>query len=197
MKDKYNQDKGFFVKAGWYAEEDSKMKDKEKQIEELSKDIDSWDDCYDENGDINLDYTLQEHLYILGYRKLPEDCVVLSEEEYEYLKNESADIAKDYQEMGKFYYEKCEECDLLKQQLDEMWTFKTTQDGKCNILDIVRRVERKETAEKILSAVYERLILPPIWAEMKTKWRIDSKGSKDLKKELDELAKQFGVEVEE
>lgn len=67
------------------------------------------------------------------------------------LQSDCADIAKDYQEMVKLYDEKCEECDLLKQQLDETWTFKTTQDGKCNILDIVRKVERKETVDKLIN----------------------------------------------
>ena len=75
------------------------------------------------------------------------------ESENERLQKDCMDITKDYQEMAKFYDEKCEECDSLKQQLNEMWTFKTTQDGKCNILDIVRRVERKETAKDILNGL--------------------------------------------
>ena len=54
------------------------MKDKEKQIEEMAKDyygysIDLEDDCK----------FVAEEMYNKGYRKLPEDSVVLSREEYE------------------------------------------------------------------------------------------------------------------
>jgi hypothetical protein len=86
MKDKEKQ---IVIKRGGLADllnQEIEELQRAKQIEEMAKDIRSWDDCYDENGDINLDYTLQEYLYILGYRKLPEDSVVLSREEYEVLK---------------------------------------------------------------------------------------------------------------
>ena len=56
------------------------MKDKEKQIEEMAKDILS---AYG----VNKLYSNQvaEYLYNAGYRKLPKDSVVLSREEYKLL----------------------------------------------------------------------------------------------------------------
>lgn len=83
MKDKYNKDKGFFIKAGWYAEED------QKQIEEMAK-HGCYDGCasglrkfcdeYDGKPCKNM-VRIASGLYEQGYRKLPKDSVVLTTEE--------------------------------------------------------------------------------------------------------------------
>lgn len=77
-----------------------------------------------------------EKLYNAGYRKIPEDAVVLTREEYEKLKNESID--KFFNEDDKFF--KAEFADMK---------------DKC-----VRRINkdyakkvRKETAEKLLDEI--------------------------------------------
>ena len=55
---------------------------KEKQIEEISKIL----DLYSGSHSYNKAYNIANALYLMGYRKLPEDSVVLSREEYEALK---------------------------------------------------------------------------------------------------------------
>ena len=76
------------------------MKDKEKQIEEMAKDLNYHTsvveykcekDCYKCNyagfdGAKCPSYVLAKSIYGAGYRKLPKDSVVLSREEYENLK---------------------------------------------------------------------------------------------------------------
>lgn len=128
------------------------MTDK-KTIEEMAKDIKSWDDCYDENGDIDLNYTLQQHLYNLNYRKLPENAVVLTKEEYEKKLGEMLD--KGYA-LSKLFMEK------VKQQA------------------------RKETVRGLLKALKaKQVICSP--EEDNFVYMLD----------INELAKQHGVEVEE
>ena len=58
-------------------------------------------------------------LIVLGYQKVKEDEMVISREEYKELKKDCADIAKHYQEMGRFYDEKCEECDRKSKEMEE------------------------------------------------------------------------------
>lgn len=67
------------------------MKDKEKQIVEMAKDFKSYlpsawynDKCV--NGEV---YSMVKHAYEDNYRKIPEDSVVLSREEYEKLKTDN------------------------------------------------------------------------------------------------------------
>ncbi len=101
-----------------------------QQIEEMAKkiyksakicDCRLCQDCeYHKKGKVGK-YSCQciaiaEELINQGYRKIDEGAVVLTKEEYESLKNESADIAKDYQEMAKFYDEKCEELDQARKE---------------------------------------------------------------------------------
>lgn len=69
------------------------MKDKEKQIEEMAKDI---FDCHDalEGIDFAFGYGKDSHferiakkLTAIGYRKIPEGAVVLTKEEYDEIKS--------------------------------------------------------------------------------------------------------------
>ena len=71
--------------------------------------------CYSDNNfaECTKIKNVVDKLYNAGYRKIPENAVVLKREEY-----------------------------------DDMFSFKTTRGGFYNILDTVRKVERKETAEK-------------------------------------------------
>lgn len=99
------------------------MTDKRQQIEDMAKVLCGitkvCKDCKF-NGNC-LAYNSAEALYNANYRRVPKNAVVLTQEEYEELKNESAAIAKDYQEMGQFYDEKCEELEKLIQEKHK-WT---------------------------------------------------------------------------
>ena len=99
-------------------------KQKQKQIEEMAKVI-----CgkYNNGGceidgyvcNLRCDSRIRAEIcYEKCYRKIPENAVVLTREEY-----------------------------------DDMFSFKTTSGGCYNILDTVRKVERKETAEKIYTFI--------------------------------------------
>ena len=55
--------------------------DKQKQIEEMKKKMQK---CYEKNGLLNFKW-FAETLFDLGYRKIPENAVVLTREEYENL----------------------------------------------------------------------------------------------------------------
>ena len=74
------------------------MKDKEKQIEEMSKEI--FNTCAWRFGNPN-DYKevfndIAEDLTKLNYRKLPEDSVVLSREELNEIINQTKETEKNY-----------------------------------------------------------------------------------------------------
>ena len=68
--------------------------DKKKQIEEMAKDVELAGKCTSfKNGKIDLTLfktseEIAETLYYLNYRKIPENAVVLTREEYEKLKGE-------------------------------------------------------------------------------------------------------------
>ena len=137
------------------------MIDEKKQIEEMVHDM-----CiFYDNGKCGNEFICEkpcatwnkaERLHNAGYRKIPENAVVLTREEY-----------------------------------GDMFTFKTVGNGgiHCgfyNILDTVRKVERKETAREIANEVklafyreFDELI-PSIMAD-----------------KIDEIAKQYGVEMKE
>ena len=89
------------------------MMTERQQIEEIAKAI-----CFNKCKFCENCYFLKlaEIVYNTGYRKIDEGSVVLTKEEYETLKNEGAEIAKDYQEMARFYDEKCEELDQARQE---------------------------------------------------------------------------------
>lgn len=140
------------------------MKDKEKQIEEMAKDI--------ENTILGLGIHLcnksAEKLYNLGYRKIDKDSVVLSKEEYEALKKQIE------------YWE--HETKVARQDLFE---------------------ESKETAEKILNEQYqeckvaEQDVLKIRGGKNDDYYKGFSLGMTNTKMHIQELAKQFGVEIKE
>ena len=69
--------------------------DKQKQIEEMARVISvNCGECYTckYQGDINcVDFLSAEELYNAGYRKIPENAVVLTREEYKTLKDLAMD----------------------------------------------------------------------------------------------------------
>ena len=197
MKDKYNQDKGFFVKAGWYAEEDSKMKDKEKQITKIVKleivesvsfkDLKS---AYINDMRISKSKPLSEMktiididcredyiLEALGYSK---DSVVLSREEFDKLKHYEWRVTSGVCMTQKEWFDFCNE-----------------DSNRRTCLRIEEREkERKETAEKIFSEIYKLLILIRK-QDHEDSVPYYSENVEEFDDKLYELAKQFGVEVEE
>ena len=130
------------------------MKDKEKQIEEMAKVIKSaneincirtCDNCNYYNDDSKcISFGQAIALYEQGYRKLPENSVVLSREEYEKLK--------------------------------------MLEEGHITCEDVLEFVEkaRKETAEKIIN-----MLKQPPYIDFIESWV------------LEDVAKQFGVEIKE
>lgn len=65
---------------------------------------------------------------------------------------------------------------LTREEYDDMFTFKTTRGGFYNILDTVRKVERKDTAEKLLN-------------------KVDYESNGQTKAITDLLRKKYGVET--
>lgn len=120
---------------------------KQEQIEEMQVDLLL---ClvFSKNGGVKCGDTA-EALYDAGYRKLPEDSIVLSREESQ----------------------------ALKKQI-EYWEYEAKVARKY-IAEV-----RKETAEKILDEVKDMFL--------NTSYNIDWIFNK-----LEELAKQFGVEIKE
>ena len=98
------------------------MKNKKKQIEEMVEHIKRVIKSTepDFNGyRVPKTVELAEELLKYYQPKIDKDSVVMSREEYEELKQDCADIAEHYQEMGRFYDEKCEECDRISNETAE------------------------------------------------------------------------------
>jgi hypothetical protein len=90
----------------------------------------------------------------------------------------------------KYYQPKLPEDSVIlsREEYDDMFSFKTTRGGFYNILDTVRKVERKETAEKIwfrASTIVN-----------KTKHLVQGREYLHLDA-LKEIIKQFGVDLGE
>ena len=132
--------------------------------------------CYSDNNfhDCKKIKVVVDKLYNANYRQVPKDAVVLTQEEYEELKNESAAIVKDYQEMGQFYDEKCEELEKLIQEKHK-WTEQASKETA------------KEFAEKLKAYIDNNKHQSHFFGTM---CLID-------KETVNEIAKQFGVEVAE
>ena len=92
------------------------MLDKEK-INEMASDMQYG--CVEHDLWPNDAKEIAKALIILGYQKVKKDEIVISKKEYEELKQDCADIAEHYQEMGRFYDEKCEECDRKAKEMEE------------------------------------------------------------------------------
>ena len=120
---------------------------KKDQIEKMAKDyygysIDSEVDCK----------FVAEEMYNKGHRKLPEDGVVLSREEYEKLRETISDLRYDKFDLKNEISEKDNKIALLEETIDCI---------KFNV-----GFTREETAREILQTLYN---YPHEWHEMKIK----------------------------
>lgn len=154
------------------------MKDKEKQIEEMriQRKLEMTRDISNGISGV-LAYEIQklaEHLISLNYEKLPENSVVLSKEEYEKL--HSFDLAFKILAEPNPVLISAEEYEKLKQS-------------------------RKETAEKCNSILEKNY---KDWLKVLNDLKIDTSNKNILvsivcglfKNSQEEIAKQFGVEVD-
>lgn len=169
-----------------------------QQIEEFQNDI--IDNLFDGGT-----YTLAEALYNAGYRKLPEDSVVLSREEYEILKLELAqklydDIFAILKIKLWLYGDDAMTKNLnglTKQKILDFTKKWGIEDNHLNEKDYshinhlqahdkqIQEQERKETAEKILLPLYDAC-KEDSYGQVVVDFTI-----------LENLAKQFGVEIQE
>ena len=173
------------------------MKDKEKQIEEMSDII--------FNSRYKNDYISPlkgaNELYNVGYRKLPENSVVLSREEYQDLKaraNKKIDgLELKIGGVGGWFpisfiqaaIERVLDHDRITLSREEYESL-----IKPNKLDLQEQASyiRKETAEKIFDILYQWLNLEEI-----EKYGFVSIQKFDFLRKFREIYKQFSVEIKE
>lgn len=142
-----------------------------KEIEEMASDMDygcTKRDLYPDDAK-----EIAEALYLLGYQKIDKDKqVVLTREEYERLKLELA---------------------IEKKRADESYTQKEVEE----IIASKERIKSKEIAEEFYDKVNENICV----------FRLENKNQEfadgyaqaiaDICGRLDQVAKQFGVEIKE
>ena len=183
------------------------MKDKEKQIEEMAKDLEEVETDvghilvnetfsyvkehkkYNPKKDFSNAHTktfeelTAEEMYNLGYRKLPDSSVVLSKEEYEVLK---------VKEKERHWLETCM----------SVWKNGKIDGSKETAEKIIKRL--KQIIKKALKSNYNAIekreekhpyLLEDELFEVRCKGKIDALTGIDY--ELDELAKSLGVEIKE
>ena len=152
------------------------MEDKEKQIEEMAKVI-----CFNKCKYCENCYFLRlaEKLYDAGCRKPHKNTVVLSTQEY---LNTVTKVREEFE------YEYKDKVVLSKEEYEELL--------KVNKADLAEQATytRKETAEKFAKAVKDRIKqIDKFYSEE----IIDMSYNGISANEIDELAKQFGVEIKE
>ena len=123
------------------------MKDKEKQIEEMGKVMpEKIKDPLDNSRYIIFGKSLRREIariyYNAGYRKLPEDSVVLSKKEYERLKRVKNEKDRLYEI----------NLDLENQLIEKGWT---DYEGA----DEIEKRASKETAEKIYTKIKDSFLM--------------------------------------
>lgn len=164
--------------AGWEAPNGTDASTREEQIEEMAIGLEeefalcgTLSSC----GTKRCSRCFSKYLYEQGYRKLPEDSVVLSREEYKKLQEVITDLKYDKFDLKNKISEKDNKIALLEETIDCI---------KFNV-----DFARKETAEKILD------LLVPNCKACDENWH---SGCLCLRATLAEkIAKQFGVEVVE
>lgn len=144
--------------------------DKEQQIEEIKQVlIKTCKRCRPFEEDY-MQSKYAESLYNAGYRKIPEDAVVLTKVEYESLR----------QSLTQTTVRECELADRARALLHE-----------CDILKIDLEKARKDTAKAILNVLYFNL-------QNSVKGHIaKSNVYYNVMDRIQEIAKNYGVEAEE
>lgn len=175
------------------------MNDKEKQIEELTNIIMTIQTIYHEKASSEQ---IAQGLVNAGYRKIPENAVVLTREE---LFKDSSQLPREkqvenirniilenldygYDETARAIYD----ADYRKiPKLGVVLPF----DCYDNLLKFDNEII-KETAEKFAKLIYSTLTNKTIWCAMRD-WWLENGECYPLKDLLNELARQYGVKVEE
>ena len=145
------------------------MKDKEKQIEKMAKDLkeclpSSW--YYLKSVDSDT-YYVAKHFCNEGYRKLPEDSVVLSKEEYEKLTAPRLFIKQ----------KPLREKELAEKLKNANYGIIGVDESSIEIIPTRAEIE-KEMAKKILN-------------------KVDKESNGQTKQITDLIRKQSGVEIKE
>lgn len=136
------------------------MKDKEKKIEEMAKEMCNVckaieETCYMKKQPCSLIRDEAKVLYEQGYRKLPENSVVLSREEYNKKKKHLQNVL----ELSSFQFENVvKENEKLKEQLkDKKLLTEENYNKLCHLAyfgyDDAYEKGSKETAEKIICLI--------------------------------------------
>ena len=149
------------------------MKDKEKQIEEMARDMDygcTKRDLYPSDAK-----EIAKALYLIGYRKLPKYSVVLSREEYEKLKLFEERVRSGVCFTQKEWFDFCNE-DSKK---------------RTSLLIEAKEQASKETAEKILNELH-LLFSADYLVGLRNEYK-DWKYADLIKR----YARQLGVEIKE
>lgn len=157
----------------------------EKEIEEMASDMNYGcvkHDLYPDDAK-----EIAKALFILGYRKIPEGSVVLTDEEAERFRGQTVNIAKVKAQARKETLEKIklkpiecgEECGYY--YLDISVTGKELLQRVYFNSDFIDGKVRKETAKEILSLAIKH----------------NDGYETDMARFIDDLKKQYGVEVEE
>ena len=144
-------------------------------------------------------YCYAEMIYNAGYRKLPENAVVLTREEYEKQKAKCADCFNEWEKVVK-------ENEKLQYYNDKLSQGIYYGNGEqfCNRLKLAEQEARKETAREICEKIKSRFNASEYRTNTKRKtikveelceqmdWVLHKVGINII----DEIAKEYGVEVE-
>lgn len=152
---------------------------REQQIEEMAKIIDEMYWVYDTTaGDI------AEALYNAGYRKIPDGTVVLTNEEYDKLGLFEETVQEYKSDNGQLV--------LVKEQ-------KKLQKYSTDIADFIRKETAKEIFQKVINICRKEEDFQDgtINTQLEPLYFGIMNGCAFIRGEVKELAKQYGVEVEE
>lgn len=169
--------------AGWEAPNGTDALTRKEQVEKIAKERNEIKDIMkvlDKCPSLNPAYKAEVATVIYGnnYRKLPEDSIVLSREEYEKLQETISDLKYDKFDLKNEISEKDNKIALLEETIDCI---------KFNV-----GFARKETAEKIFDILYQWLDLENI-----EKYGFVTIQKFDFLRKFREIYKQFGLEIKE
>ena len=193
------------------------MKDKEKQI---------WQDvanvmceCEDKENftqkyrtkcrGCGLSSVIRHIVFFLNnsdYRKISEDSVVLSREEYDELINLQRTHAEDLTKAKESYEESKADLKIeydnhiknLEKIIDRQSKDLNSQANR--LIDLKAELENKgkETAAKIADFVFDYLTTPEIWGKLRQQWLSENGNNDHLKPLLKTpILEKFGVEIKE